>query len=74
MEKASFYSNPEEGQYQRIFRLTHNCLHNWSEGFASHASKVMPQILHARLQVPDLQAELEKAEEPDIKLPTSIGS
>ena len=46
----------------------------------SQASKVMLKILQARLQqymngeLPDVQAGLEKAEEPDIKLPTSSGS
>ena len=46
----------------------------------SHASKVMPQILQARLQqyvnweLPDLQACFRKAEEPEIKLPASAGS
>ena len=46
----------------------------------SHASKVMLKILQARLQqymnqaLVDVQVDLEKAEEPDIKLPTSIGS
>ena len=46
----------------------------------SHASKVMLKILHTRLQqyvnreLPDVQADLEKAEEPEIKLPTSAGS
>ena len=46
----------------------------------SYASKVMLKILQARLQqyvnreFPDVQAGLEKAEEPEIKLPTSIGS
>ena len=45
----------------------------------SHASKVMLKILQARLQqyvnqeIPDVQAGLEKAEEPEIKLPTSVG-
>ena len=45
-----------------------------------HASKVMLKILQARLQqyvnreLPDVQAGLEKAEEPEIKLPTSTGS
>ena len=45
-----------------------------------HSSKVMLKILQARLQqylnreLPDVQAELEKAEEPEIKLPTSAGS
>ena len=46
----------------------------------SHVSKVMLKILQARLQqyvnskLPDVQAVLEKAEEPEIKLPTSAGS
>ena len=46
----------------------------------SHARKVMLKILQARLQqymnreLPDVQAGLEKAEEPEIKLPTSAGS
>ena len=45
----------------------------------SHASKVVLKILQARLQqyvnceLPDVQAGLEKAEEPEIKLPTSAG-
>ena len=39
----------------------------------------MLKILQARLQqymnreLPDVQADLEKAEEPEIKLPTSVG-
>ena len=46
----------------------------------SHTSKVMLKILPARLQqyvnreLPHVQLELEKAEEPEIKLPTSVGS
>ena len=47
----------------------------------SHTSKVMLKILQARLQqyvnhkLPDVQADfLEKAEETEIKLPTSVGS
>ena len=45
-----------------------------------HASKVMLKILQARLQqyvnceLPDVQAGFRKAEEPEIKLPTSTGS
>ena len=44
----------------------------------SHASKVMLKILQARLQqhvnreLPDVQAGFRKAEEPEIKLPTSL--
>ena len=46
----------------------------------SHASKVMLKILQARLQqdvnheLPGVQAAFKKAEEPEIKLPTSAGS
>ena len=46
----------------------------------SHASKVMLKILQARLQgyvnqeLPAFKLDLEKAEEPEIKLSTSIGS
>ena len=46
----------------------------------SHASKVMLKILQARPQqylnceIPDVQAGFRKAEEPEIKLPTSAGS
>ena len=46
----------------------------------SHTSKVMLKILQARLQqymnqeLPDVQAGFRKAEEPEIKLPTSAGS
>ena len=46
----------------------------------SHASKVMLNILQARLQqyvnheLPDVQAGFRKAEEPEIKLPTFSGS
>ena len=46
----------------------------------SHASKAMLKILQARLQqymnqeLPDFKLDWEKAEEPEIKLPTSVGS
>ena len=46
----------------------------------SHTNNVMLKILQARLQqyvnneLPDVQAGLEKAEESEIKLPTSAGS
>ena len=44
----------------------------------SHASKVMLKILQARLQqyvnFQMLKLDLEKAEEPEVKLPTSAGS
>ena len=56
------------------------CSNYWTIALISHASKVMLKILQARLQqymnreLPGVQAGLEKAEEPEIKLPTSAGS
>ena len=69
LEKVSFHSNPKERQCQRMFKLN---------AFISHTSKVMFKILQARLQqymnFQMFKLDLEKAEEPEIKLPTSIGS
>ena len=71
LEKVSFHSNPKERQCQRMLKLQHNCTH-------LTASKVMLKILQARIQqyMNSLMFKLvlEKAEEPEIKLPTSDGS
>ena len=70
LEKVSFHSNSKERQCQRMLTIA----------LISHARKVMLKILHTRLQqyvnyeLPDVQADLEKAEEPEIKLPTYVGS
>ena len=57
LQKVSFHSNPKEGQCQRIFN---HC----TKAFISHVSKVMLQILQARLQqnceLPDVQAGFRK--------------
>ena len=56
-----------------MFKLLYNAT-------ISHVSKVMLKILQARLQQyvsQELQVyklDLEKAEEPEMKLPTSVGS
>ena len=67
LEKVSFHSNPKECSNYRTIALI------------PHASKVMLKILQARFQqyvnheLPDVQAGFRKAEEPDNKLPTSVG-
>ena len=59
---------------------TKECSNYCTIALISHASKVMLKILQARLQqyknreLPDVQAGLEKAEEPESKLPTPIES
>ena len=73
LEKVSFHSNPKERQCHRMFKLPPIAL-------ISHARKAMLNILQMRLQqyvnheLSDVQAGFRKAEEPKIKLPTSVGS
>ena len=56
------------------------CSNYYTIALISHTSKVMLKILQARLQqyvnheFPDVQAGIKKAEDPEIKLPTSAGS
>ena len=71
LEKVSFHSNPKERQCQKMLKY-------YAFALIPHASKVMLKILQARLQqymnFQMLKLDLGKAEEPEIKLPTSIGS
>ena len=73
LEKSVFIPVPKKGNAKE-------CSNYRTIALISHASKVMLKILQARLQLyvnrelPDVQAGLEKAEEPEIKLPTSAGS
>ena len=72
LEKISFHSNPKEGNAKE-------CSNYRIIALISHTSKVMLKILHARLQQYVNQEflmfklDLEKAEEPETKLPTSVG-
>ena len=56
------------------------CSNYWTIALISYAIKALFKIIQARLQqyvnqeLPDIQAGLEKTEEPEIKLPISIGS
>ena len=73
LEKVSSHSNPQERPCQR---MSDYC----TIALISHTSKVMLKILQARLQqyvnqeLPDVQGGFRKTEEPEIKLPTSVGS
>ena len=68
----SFHSNPKDNSKE------HSNYH--TTALISHTSKVMLKSPKARLQqymnheLSDVQAGLEKAEEPEIKLATSAGS
>ena len=71
--KVTFHFNPKERQCQK-------CSNYCKIALISHTSKVILKNLQARLQqyvnheIPDVQIGLGKAEEPEIKLPTSAGS
>ena len=73
LENVNFHSNPRGNAKE--------CSNYHTVALISHASKVMLQILQARLhqylnrELADVQnLDLEKAEAPEIKLPTSAGS
>ena len=72
-KRSVFISIPKKGNAKE-------CSNYCTIALISHASKVMLKILQARIQqyvnheLPDVQAGLEKAEEPEIKQPTSVGS
>ena len=73
LEKVSFYPIPKK-------RNAKECSNYHTIALISHASKVMLKILQARLkqymncELSDFRLVLEKAEEPEIKLPTSVQS
>ena len=71
LEKVSFHSNPKESNAKE-------CSNYCTFALISHTSKVMLKILQARLQqyvnFQLFKLDLEKAEEPEIKLTTSVGS
>ena len=72
-KRSVFIPIPKEGHPK-------GCSNYCTIALISHASQVMLKILQARLEryvnseLPDIQAGFEKAEEPEIKLPTSVGS
>ena len=72
-KRSVFIPIPKKGNAEE-------CSNYCTIALISHASKVMLKILQASLQqymnreLPDVQPGVRKAEEPEIKLPTSTGS
>ena len=72
LEKVSFHSHLKGN--------ANECSNYRTIALILHASKVMLKILQGRLQyyvnqeLPGYKLDLEKAEEPEIKLPISVGS
>ena len=73
LKKSVFISIPQKGSAKE-------CSNNCTTALISHTSKIMLKILQAKLQqyvnreLQLFKSDLEKAEEPDIKLSTSVGS
>ena len=73
LEKASFHSNPKERQCQRMSKLWHNCTHlTLYQSKANNSLGQASQYMNMKFQM--FKLDLEKPEEPEIKLPTSVGS
>ena len=73
LERSIFTPIPKKGN-------TKECSNYHTVVLISHASKVMLKIIQARIQqyvtvnFQMFKLDLEKAEEPEVKLPTTIGS
>ena len=78
LEKVTFHSNPKERQCQRMFKLLYSCTH-WNEcyyillrlsskSFKLGFNSTWTENFHM------FKLDLEKAEEPEIKLPAFTGS
>ena len=73
LEKVNFHSNPKEGQCQRMFQLLCHCAFHILARSCSKSFKLsFNSTLSENFQIYKL--DLEKTEEPEIKLPTSAGS
>ena len=73
MEKISFHSNPKEGQCQRMYKLLYNCTHfTCQQGNAQNPPSQASTVQELKTYM--FKLDLEKAEEPEIKLPISAGS
>ena len=74
LEKISFHSNPKKLQCQRMLKLLHNCTHPTHQ--QSKCSKFSKLHFNSTWTVnfQMFKLDLEKAEELEIKLPTSVGS
>ena len=68
-----FIPNPKKGNAKE-------CSNYCTIALISHASEVMLKILQTRLEqyvnceIPDVEGGFRKTQEPEIKLPTSVGS
>ena len=72
LEKVSFHSNPKERQCQKMLQLLHNCTHLIVKQCSKFSKPGFSNTWTVNFLI--FKLVLEKAEEPEIKLPTSAGS
>ena len=73
LEKVNILSNHKEGQCQRVFKLPHNYTFHmltmqYSKSFKTHFNSMSTESFQV------YKLDLEKAEEPEIKLQSSVVS
>ena len=77
LAKVSFYSNPKERQPQRMLKLLHSCT-NFTHWYVRMLEcSTFSKLSFTNMWTVNFQLfklVLEKAEEPEIKWPTSAGS
>ena len=74
--KGQFSFQSQRKACQRMFKLPHNCTHlTWYQNNAQNSpSLVLTVLKFTTVNFQMFKLDWEKAEEPEIKLPTSIGS
>ena len=74
LEKVSFHSNPKERQCQRMLKLPHNFTHliHYQSNAQNFPKPGFNSTWAVNFQM--FKLDLEKAEKPEIKLPTSVES
>ena len=72
LEKVSFHSDLKDNQCQIMFKLPHYCTHLMLvEQYSKFSKPGFNSTCTMNFQM--FKLDLEKAEEPEIKLPTSVG-
>ena len=74
LKKVSFHSNPKERPCQRMLKLLHDCTHLRCQQSNAQNAPIYASTVRDPVNFLMFKLDLEKAEEPEMKLPTSDGS
>ena len=70
---ATGLENPKEGQRHRMLKVPYNCTHFTCQQDNAQNSPSQASTVHEPRTFQVYKLDLEKAEEPEIKLPTFTG-